>query len=261
MSVRSYSTRVTLTMRRISILLVVVGFSLGICQIAAAQETKKTRKTVWDGVYTTAQAERGQASYGAKCAMCHKPDLSGYNGALKGDHFMEHWRESVLNDLFANISSTMPRDAPGTLSEGVYLDILSYVLSANAFPPGANELTKDTLGSIQVEGKAGPQEVPTGALVDVTGCLEESPGKGWVLTQATDPIRTRNPNDPTPEELKAWAAKSLGTHTFGLMDAASYLPESHKGEKVGAKGLMIRVPGGDRINLTSLRMTGLKCGS
>jgi cytochrome c5 len=248
-------------MRPISILLVVVGFSLGICQIAAAQENKKIRKTVWDGVYTTAQAERGSAAYGTKCAICHKADLTGYQRVLKGDHFMEHWRESVLNDLFANISATMPRDAPGTLSEGVYLDILAFVLSANAFPAGANELTRDTLGSIQVEGKSGPQEVPTGALVDVMGCLEESPGKGWMLTQATAPIRTRNPNDPTADELKAWIAKPLGTYTFGLMDAAAYLPESHKGNKVEAKGLMIRVPGDDRINLTSLRVTDLKCGS
>ena len=94
-------------MRRISTLLVVVGFSLGLCQIASAQD-RKARKTVWDGVYTTAQAERGKAAYGAKCAMCHNADLSGYQGALKGDHFMEHWRESALNDLFANISATMP---------------------------------------------------------------------------------------------------------------------------------------------------------
>ena len=174
---------------------------------------------------------------------------------------MERWRESALNDLYANISATMPRDAPGTLSDGAYLDILAYVLSANAFPPGGSELTKGTLKSIQVEGKAGPQEVPTGALVDVMGCLEESPGKGWMLTQATAPLRTRNPGDPTAEELKAWAAKPLGTHTFGLMDAASYSPEAHKGQKAEAKGLMIRVPGNDRINLTSLRMTDQKCGS
>jgi hypothetical protein len=93
------------------------------------------------------------------------------------------------------------------------------------------------------------------------GCLEENPGKGWILTQATAPIRTRNPGDPTAEELKAGAAKPLGTYTFGLMDAASYSPEAHKGQKAEAKGLMIRVPGGDRINLTSLRMTDIKCGS
>ncbi len=243
-------------MRRILVVL-----SLGLCSIAAAQENHKPRRTVWDGVYSTAQADRGKMAYGAKCAMCHQADLSGYYGALKGDHFMEHWRESVLNDLFANISSTMPRDAPGTLSEGVYLDILSYVLSANAFPPGASELTREALGSIQVEGKAGPQEVPTGALVDVLGCLEESPGKGWILTQATAPIRTRNPGDPTADELKAGAAKPLGTLTFGLMDAAAYSPEAHKGQKAQAKGLMIRLPGGDRINLTSLRITDVKCGS
>ena len=68
-------------MRRISILLVVVGFSLGICQTAAAQENKKTRKTVWEGVYSAAQAERGKAAYGAKCSMCHLADLTGYYGA------------------------------------------------------------------------------------------------------------------------------------------------------------------------------------
>jgi mono/diheme cytochrome c family protein len=239
----------------------VVGVFLGFCTIAAAQESKTTRRTVWDGVYSAAEAERGKAAYGARCAMCHLADLTGYYGALKGDHFMEHWRESVLNDLFANISSTMPRDAPGTLSEGVYLDILAYVLSANGFPPGANELTRDTLGSIQVEGKAGPQEVPSGALVDVIGCLVESSNKGWTLAQASEPIRTRNPSDPTVEEAKAWDAKPLGTHTFGLLDAPSYLPESKKGRRVEAKGFIIRVPGDDRINLTSLRATDVKCGS
>jgi hypothetical protein len=247
-------------MCRISVLLRAMGLSLGLCLIASAQENHKSRKTVWDGVYSTAQAERGKVAYGAKCAMCHLADLTGYYGALKGDHFMERWRESVLNDLYANISTSMPRDAPGTLSEGTYLDILSYVLSANAFPPGASELTKDALGSIQVEGKAGPQEVPTGALVDVVGCLEETPGKGWTLRQATAPIRTRNPADPTTAELKTGAAKPLGNLTYGLMDVSAYLDESRKGHKVEAKGLLIKLPGDNRINLTSLVATDVKCG-
>jgi cytochrome c len=31
-------------------------------------------KTVWDGVYTDAQAKRGEGVWGEKCAKCHGPD-------------------------------------------------------------------------------------------------------------------------------------------------------------------------------------------
>ena len=33
--------------------------------------------TVWDGVFTEAQASRGEAAYGRSCAVCHKEDLLG----------------------------------------------------------------------------------------------------------------------------------------------------------------------------------------
>jgi hypothetical protein len=250
----------SLPARRIPALLLVIGISLGFFW-TAAQGQKSGRKTVWDGVYTTAQAEQGRVSYEDKCGQCHKDDLSGYDGVLKSERFMEHWRESSLDNFFATMSATMPRDAPGSLSEKVYLDILAFVLHANDFPTGANDLTSDALRSIQVEGKTGPQEVPAGALVDVVGCLTRSPDDAWILTRATEPVRTRNPNDSTAEELKAWDVKPLGTHTFGLMDAAAYLPESQKGHKVEAKGLIIRGAGGDHINLTALQMTDSKCGS
>ena len=41
-------------------------------------------KTVWDGVFTAMQAERGQASYTEYCLRCHKADLQGIEGAMKG---------------------------------------------------------------------------------------------------------------------------------------------------------------------------------
>ena len=34
-------------------------------------------KTVWDGMYSEAQAARGKAAYEAQCAFCHQSDLRG----------------------------------------------------------------------------------------------------------------------------------------------------------------------------------------
>src|SRR5437016_3569994 len=80
----------------ISILMIV-----GIMQVAWAVQTGAAHKTVWDGVYTDAQASGGQALYTQYCARCHSTNLGGGadQGAppLKGDKFMENWREDSLD--------------------------------------------------------------------------------------------------------------------------------------------------------------------
>ncbi|MBK8316334.1 MAG: c-type cytochrome [Acidobacteria bacterium] len=46
------------------------------------------------GVYTAAQAKRGQALYQANCAACHGQSLEGASAsALKGSRFMAKWAE------------------------------------------------------------------------------------------------------------------------------------------------------------------------
>lgn len=246
--------------RRNVVQLVVPGIVFGILFAAgSAQAQKNGGRTVWDGVYTAAQAERGAAAYREKCSQCHESDLSGYHEVLKRERFLEHWRETSLDGFYATMSSTMPRDTPGSLTERLYLDILAFVLRADDFPAGAGELTREALPSIRVQEKTGPREVPTGALVDVVGCLAPGPGNAWMLTAATEPVRIRSSQDSTPEELKASGGKPLGTGTFGLMDAVYYSPEAHRGQKVEAKGLLIRDPAGDRINLIKLQTTNLEC--
>ena len=49
---------------------------------------------------------------------------------------MERWREDSLHSLFTTMSTLMPRNDPGILSDGEYLDILAYVLQSNGFPTG-----------------------------------------------------------------------------------------------------------------------------
>src|SRR5687768_8353290 len=74
-------------------LLAAFACSVAFTVAAAAQSSESTSKTtVWQGVYTEAQATRGQSEYTTHCANCHRDDLSGYNSILKGSRFMHNYR-------------------------------------------------------------------------------------------------------------------------------------------------------------------------
>ena len=110
----------------------------------AAQDTL----TVWAGVYTEAQALRGQERYRAICGPCHRDDLSGGGSeteapALVGPLFTTQWRDHALVDMFMAIGTTMPQDKPGTLIPQVVIDIVSFLLQANEMPAGQTELPPD----------------------------------------------------------------------------------------------------------------------
>jgi quinoprotein glucose dehydrogenase len=98
-------------------------------------------RTVNDGVFTAAQAERGKAVYANDCAMCHGPDLTGGGGGptLSGP-FWAAWNGRSVGDLFNLVKGSMPSDGPGRLSDQEYADILAYLLSANRLAPGQSEL-------------------------------------------------------------------------------------------------------------------------
>ena len=129
------------------------------------------KKTVWDGVYAAAQADRGQMAYTRSCARCHGDDLAGSGNVLRGKKWMDHWREDNLRNFFNTVKTTMPRGAPRSLADAEYVDIIAYVLRANEFPTGAAELTLDALEGVLVIGKEGPAPVPDFSLVTVVGCL------------------------------------------------------------------------------------------
>ena len=103
-------------------------------------------ESVWDGVYTTAQATRGKEVFGENCKDCHMEDLQGDTAdvpALVGDVFLDEWMDKSLDELFARMRSTMPQDSPESLSTQMYLDVLAYILQSNKFPAGEMELKRD----------------------------------------------------------------------------------------------------------------------
>jgi mono/diheme cytochrome c family protein len=231
----------------------------GVYSDRAEARTAQTNKTVWDGVFTSAQAARGKEAFSTNCSGCHGPDLEGGNASsLKGDVFMLHWAEDSLNAVFTRVRSMPPRAAV-PLSEATHVDILAHILSVNAFPAGNDELDAATLANIKVESKDGPGVVPNGALVEVVGCLTQNSDQSWNLTNGTDLLRTRNPNQPAPAELRTEA--TLSTQTYRLLYPESFAPgfriEPHKGHKMQAKGFLIRTPNDMRINVTWLEMLGV----
>ena len=109
--------------------------------IAAAIAQEPTR-SVWDGVYTQEQADRGRPLYNEHCASCHADTLMGgeMSPPLVGGEFMSNWNGLTLGDLFERIRTTMPQSKPGKLSREVNADITAYILSVNKFPAGKTEL-------------------------------------------------------------------------------------------------------------------------
>jgi cytochrome c len=111
-------------------------------------------RTVWDGVFTEVQASRGEAAYGRSCAACHKEDMlgSGTAPAVAGEEFFRRWNESTLDDLVQTMKSSMPQDAPNSLTAQVYVDIVTYLLKASGSPTGSEELTanRDRLKLVRV---------------------------------------------------------------------------------------------------------------
>ena len=107
--------------------------------------TAAQSRTVWDGVYTDAQAERGRAAYQQSCVGCHREDLRGDNTApsLVGESFTFLWGDMEVGELSAKVQKLMPPERPGSLPPQTYIDIVAFILQKNEFPAGTRELGAD----------------------------------------------------------------------------------------------------------------------
>ena len=144
-------------------LLVVIAISW-MCPATAGASSPQAAQadvqlTVWDGVYSEGQAERGEVQYTASCAACHATDLRGDNTSpsLVGQSFAFLWGGSTLGELFTRIQQLMPTDRPNSLSAQTYRDILAFILRNNSYPSGDKELEADRLDHILITANPDPQ--------------------------------------------------------------------------------------------------------
>ena len=225
--------------------------------VAVAQDANPS---IWTGVYSKPQAERGKVRFLSDCATCHNFDLQGQGTrgpALTGAPFMTNWETQDLKSLFAKMQR-MPLNNPASLPDAVYMDIMTYILQVNAFPEGDRDLTAEALEGIHIVRKDAGKLVVNFAVVEMVGCLAQRPDNRWVLTSAGEPVVSRD-QPLTSDELKKAAASPLGNDNFLLVSVLPFKPNAYHGQKVSAKGLFYKTPSENRLNVTSLQPVAPSC--
>lgn len=219
----------------------------------ANAQTNTQRRTVWDGVYTDAQAARGVTAFSQSCAGCHALAPEG-KAPLVGGAFWKSFAQKSVGDLLQFVSANMPNGTPGSLDETTYRDIVALMLKSNGFPAGSVELRRETAANVQIVQKDGRTELPADALARVVGCLgvPVKNGGDWVVMRATPPERAESASETED------ATRPLGTRTIALKFVVTNLfPLA--GSRVAVTGLLIGANGVDGINVTTVTRVAEKC--
>jgi mono/diheme cytochrome c family protein len=115
-----------------------------------AKQPAGEKVSIWSGVYSAAQNERGQELYGGACAQCHGERLNGAgqpdqppSPAIARAGFLRKWTGQTVAALFNYIHTKMPPEYPGTLTEQQSIDAIAHMFAVSNIPAGDKELPAD----------------------------------------------------------------------------------------------------------------------
>jgi mono/diheme cytochrome c family protein len=177
---------------------------VALCAIAGALSLTgyaQQPRTIAQGVYSAAQAGRGQALYTANCTLCHGPELKGAVGPmLTGDGFTTAWAGRPLSDLVDKIEKTMPPQAPGTTTRAQAFDIAAYILEYGKFAAGPAELSAANLPGIVFPGAPQPAGAAAGgvALVPTANLAQLMRGVTFYNANVLFEVQSTDPGGPKP---------------------------------------------------------------
>jgi hypothetical protein len=118
-----------------------------------------TQKTVWQGAFSDAQADRGGVVYKKECTLCHSDNFKGnIDGGppLVGKDFEMRWDGLTMLDIVNQVSQLMPGDEPGSVSRKDWVDLFAYLFRANGATMGPTDLPSDDESLAQVHGTNKP---------------------------------------------------------------------------------------------------------
>ncbi len=213
-------------------------------------------KSVWDGVFTAAQAERGRGFYLANCSECHGAALEGgEKQALKGDRFWSDWQETTVDYMLSRISKNMPfsedGSLAGTLGTPTYVDIVAHILNSNGFPAGSSEMTAASSVGVQIVKKGGSSELPSNAFAHIVGCLAKGEGREWKLTKGSRPARVFESQTP---DVNA----ALGDREYSLKFVLTSL-DKYVGYRMSVRATLMGEGGRDGLNVRGISPVNATC--
>jgi len=94
----------------------------------------QSHASVAEGVFSAAQASRGEQTFRQVCAACHD------TGEFSGGRFRLTWVGQTAGDLFDTIATLMPEGDPGSLRPAEYAAVVAYLLQLNGYPAGEADL-------------------------------------------------------------------------------------------------------------------------
>ena len=156
-------------------------------------------------VYTHEQAEAGEAVYRDACADCHLANLRGDFEApeLAGRSFLRAWGDLPIRELLDNIRTTMPEDAPESLSHEEYRAIVAYIIRENGGVLGGVSLDgAPAVGTAQSQ----PADAPSAAEAALTSARagsEAAPGQEATSGQAQSRGEGAGPAGQAPGDAPA----------------------------------------------------------
>jgi len=169
-------------------------------------------RSVTDGVYSAAQAGRGQQIYQTQCVACHGATLDGAVGPpLAGDAFLGVWSARPLADIVDKVEKTMPPQAAGSISRQQATDIAAYLLQVGKFPSGQADLAVTTLAQVAFPARAragaaagaATALAPTGNLAQVMRGITFPNANILFNVQVKDPA-AQKPEMPVPFDYVQW---------------------------------------------------------
>lgn len=172
-------------------------------------------RSVTDGVYSAAQAQRGAGLYKAQCVSCHGETLQGGVGPmLAGNVFVSAWAGRSLADLADKIQNTMPLQSPGTLSRAQAVDLTAYLLQASTLKPGQADLAATVLAQIAFPaardaaasaGAGGSALAPAANLAQLMRAITFPNANIIFNVQVKDPGAVK-PAQPSPFDYVLWGS-------------------------------------------------------
>src|SRR5262245_4256706 len=200
-----------LPLRLFASALALAAISFGLLFGPARTISSTQKASQQGGIYTDAQAARGQAVYDKKCAACHGLRLEGGSASAlsggkfadrwaRGDKFAGTWARGVksVDDLYYITRTQMPFGAGNTLGKQQYIDTVAYLLKANGYKAGTRELPADPalLKQIKIE--------PQGSLKEgFVQTQAEGEANASALTNGAGGAPDPSSKGPSQQELNA----------------------------------------------------------
>ena len=225
----------------------VIGVAIaGAAMLGGGLYAQAGGKTVWDGIYSEAQATAGGALYNENCAACHGVSLGGTGEAptLSGAEFIATWNGLTVGDLFDRIRTTMPFDRPGALTRDQYAQVVAYVLKFNGYPAGQSDMSgrSEMLATIKMLSQKpaatadASRAMPAGA-VHAMALQAAAPAAAATMQAQQQAAQTQNwprvdmalPHNAYPNPYKAADANFLKLPAGRVMGSSSTVATDSKG--------------------------------